>query len=716
MTKYITSYKELLAQCEAERAAAAEIKALPELNGSEKQIAWALDIRARKFAALNEMLASMTTTDEQLRRKNQIAIQAAKNVLASKTESRFWIDNRNTPARKLIAANNLQDELKAELARLTTEASATEVDADEYAVSTDAQDVAINAETELATAIKAHESSFWRVLATVKECRSYAEFYTGEAQWADRMVEDVDTRITEYPNDESLKEVRGEYLAEADNYRAQAQIALTQADTLETALANDSTLTAAQQSIISTATTNEQEESTMTTTTDADRILAERKTMTRRELFLEAKKEITYKLNARGAKIWYISYPQYDIRGEYIGHTPALKCTRKEVVAYLRDNYCGLTVDDFLAEQKAWIDEETTKAIIKMNIDDQAEHVSDKVACEVKPCDDNDDVFALLPELDELNDVSEPITVEEKFVNAYGKTFRVINIDGERVSFVDGEVNVISSHKYNAHFNRRTKKYVVAIVNEDGNYKAKTLDSDEEFFAEMAKRGACTIDEPEPPVDTDKPVDGFSTKLAELQTKRDAAQAALLKAQEEHEVAENSLKNFLTDTAADLTTKLQTIKFDYRIKLIKKSCWTFSTTNFDDVYIRAYRGGCGVKFHFEDWTGRTLAKYDTPAQVDKVIDMLREAIERGDTKFKFPTVDELNQPPIDTDLERKIKIEDSLRRAMEIATAEQERFLRLAATSYNKGTRKDCLREADNELKLYNICWQATNELWSERW
>lgn len=129
----------------------------------------------------------------------------------------------------------------------------------------------------------------------------------------------------------------------------------------------------------------------------------------------------------------------------------------------------------------------------------KADLLKNKIRREVKACDDNDDVFNLLPSVDELNDVDEEaIIVKEEIVNMYGKTFSFININGERVSFIDGEVHIISSDKYDAHFNRKTRKYVVAII-EEGNFKPITFDTDEEFFAEMAKRGACTIDTPEPP-------------------------------------------------------------------------------------------------------------------------------------------------------------------------------------------------------------------------
>jgi len=516
MAKLITSYKELLAQREAERIAAAEIKALPELTGSEKQIAWALDIRAEKFERLNEMLTDMTTTDEQLRRKNQIAIQATKNVLASKTESRFWIDNRNTPARKLIAANNLQDALKAEFEKLTAEASATEVDAEEYAVSSEAQDIAVAAEIELATANNAKET--------------------------------IDM-------------------------------------------------------------------------TDADKAIAERKTMTRRELFLAAKKEIGYKHNARGAKIWYISYPRYDIRNEeYIGHTPALKRTRKDVEIYLREDYCGLTVDEFLAEQKAWTEEEVAKAIVQMDIDYKSEHIRDKIERESKPIDD--DVFSLLPDVDELNDVEgdEDLVLptleldETIYFTPIGNEFRVITVGEENVHFFNGQLFLIRSLKYRARW-------------QDGSWFVSLGDraqfkSDEEFFQIMAERGACTV-EPD-----------FATKLAKLQAERDAAQKALVKAQEEYEKIKGKLQGFLADAAYDLAKNLQIINPDGEIRLVTQTGgFSFRPADFDNVYIDSFRDG--AEFAFTDWRSRKYTRYDTPAQVEAVIKELAAAVERGDSEFTF---------------------------------------------------------------------------------
>lgn len=231
------------------------------------------------------------------------------------------------------------------------------------------------------------------------------------------------------------------------------------------------------------------------------------------------------------------------------------KRTNKKNAADTLKSY-GLTLDAFKTEHEAYTNEQIAESARQMAIDDQAEHVGDKVAREVKACDDNDEVYALIPDADELNDV-------ENF---------------------DDELN-------------------------------------------------------QPPIDTDKPVDDYGAKLTELQSKRDVAQAALLKAQEEHEAAENTLQKFLSDTAGDLATKLQSLELDYSIKLVTKNGYSWTVTDFSNIYVDAFDGG--KMFAFTDRRSRKYARYDTPAQVDKVIDMLRAAIERGDKEFKFPTVDEL---------------------------------------------------------------------------
>lgn len=137
-------------------------------------------------------------------------------------------------------------------------------------------------------------------------------------------------------------------------------------------------------------------------------------------------------------------------------------------------------------------------------------------------------------------------------------------------------------------------------------------------------------------------INDVDIKLVKLTNRRDAAQAALFKAQEAHEVAEQKLQDFLTSTAADLTTKLQSLKLDYRIKLVKTLDRTFdssySVNRFNNVHIEWYYVSYGVTFIVENGIDTPLASYDTPAQVDKVIDLLKAAIARGDKEFKFPTI------------------------------------------------------------------------------
>lgn len=297
----------------AETAAAAEKAAeenLPDLTGSDKQINWALAIRAQKFADLDKMVADMTTTDEQLRRQNTVAIQAAKNVLATKTESRFWIDNRNVAANRLIAQNNLQDDLKAEFAKLAAE------------------------------------------------------------------EETAENKATEEPaevSEEKIEVTPDEYVVSEDNTGNNQSIFITKHSPKSAVEPDDMT--------------------------ETERLMFFRKKMTRRESFLEARREVFFDRDKRGVKRWYIRYPVYNIyTGDYSGHKLARKATQREVKQFLIHNYFKFNIDDFLAEQKAWDDEE----VHPKNINAEADHISDKVHRDAQTCDNQDDVFALLPDVDKM--------------------------------------------------------------------------------------------------------------------------------------------------------------------------------------------------------------------------------------------------------------------------------------------------------------------------
>jgi hypothetical protein len=91
----------------AEAAQTATEQGLPELTGSEKQIKWALSIRAEKLSELAATLAQVTvhnpTTDAML--------ATAQQRLTAHTASSWWIDNRNETARRLLQGEISADEM-----------------------------------------------------------------------------------------------------------------------------------------------------------------------------------------------------------------------------------------------------------------------------------------------------------------------------------------------------------------------------------------------------------------------------------------------------------------------------------------------------------------------------------------------------------------------------------------------------------------------------
>ena len=106
------------AEATAKAAEKATAEKLPALTGSEKQISWALVIRAQKLAQVDTMLEKISAAcngDEEKIALAKIQSQAIKNVLVSYTDSKFWIDNRDYPLKEIIKVNNLAATIKAEL-------------------------------------------------------------------------------------------------------------------------------------------------------------------------------------------------------------------------------------------------------------------------------------------------------------------------------------------------------------------------------------------------------------------------------------------------------------------------------------------------------------------------------------------------------------------------------------------------------------------------
>ena len=97
---------------------------LPQLTGSEKQIAWAISIREKALATLDSTISEVErnitakinngtidqATAEALRSKNQNDAEMCRKIYLGVTDSKIWIDNRNCT--ESIIANALKNGYK----------------------------------------------------------------------------------------------------------------------------------------------------------------------------------------------------------------------------------------------------------------------------------------------------------------------------------------------------------------------------------------------------------------------------------------------------------------------------------------------------------------------------------------------------------------------------------------------------------------------------
>lgn len=77
-----------------------EAAGLPALTGTEKQITWAEQIRAKAMSQLTELEAQAAKSNGTEAQKQQLADAAA--TLRAKSSAAYWIDNRDRTARALI--------------------------------------------------------------------------------------------------------------------------------------------------------------------------------------------------------------------------------------------------------------------------------------------------------------------------------------------------------------------------------------------------------------------------------------------------------------------------------------------------------------------------------------------------------------------------------------------------------------------------------------
>lgn len=171
----------------------------------------------------------------------------------------------------------------------------------------------------------------------------------------------------------------------------------------------------------------------------------------------------------------------------------------------------------------------------------------------------------------------------------------------------------------------------------------------------------CAGNNDEPPTD-EPPADDFNSQLAELTAAAKAAHAAEKNAMHEldkacdtyHKAeetwrqarlhmrdAEFAVEQFLAGKAKELRDDLLDEDiFNANIAIIAQAGKCFDQPNLADIWIGATPD---QKLLINSCT-KFFATYDTPEQVRQAVNLLRDAINRGDSEFKFPTIGELNKP------------------------------------------------------------------------
>ena len=107
--------KRIAAEHEVENAKATETaknSGWPELKGTQKQIAWAETCRANMIKTVCEFYDDFFDTDEQ----NEYARKIVSEILLTKTEASWWIENRGASVRSIIRLANQIDAAKMEAA------------------------------------------------------------------------------------------------------------------------------------------------------------------------------------------------------------------------------------------------------------------------------------------------------------------------------------------------------------------------------------------------------------------------------------------------------------------------------------------------------------------------------------------------------------------------------------------------------------------------
>lgn len=146
--------------------------------------------------------------------------------------------------------------------------------------------------------------------------------------------------------------------------------------------------------------------------------------------------------------------------------------------------------------------------------------------------------------------------------------------------------------------------------------------------------------------------DDFARKVRHHKAQIDAAKFVIAEAEETIHESEYYLQVLRDEKAAALGADFNKIIGERTIEVnrggFNSDRHVISKAN--PVFVDADYPG----FKFRDAHGRQISdtydlyyEHETAAQIETVIEMLKAAIERGDTEFTFPTVEELNAPDYD---------------------------------------------------------------------
>lgn len=231
---------------------------------------------------------------------------------------------------------------------------------------------------------------------------------------------------------------------------------------------------------------------------------------------------------------------------------------------------------------------------------------------------DGDNVFDYLPALDELNDVdindddntppdNEPMSDDIDDICNLTPEWRIyrteddnivetLTVNGEELTFINGAPNNIHSDTYKAGFSYFSCKFYST------DKKYKTIHEEEEFFAIMADRGACTIDDDDnTPPDSEAMSDDISD-ICKRTSEVDPAEYAINAEEYAREIPQHNpcsqIKQFFIGDTENHRAEIVTFEGD-RWEIIKSNYYGAEMYNGTDNKIHFIVGE-----FYDDTTGK----------------------------------------------------------------------------------------------------------------